>query len=74
MNFSETLNPYISQIGCTAKELAAAAGISEAQLSRWRSGEREPSLEQAARLAAGIASLRPDLDEKSIRDAKGQLL
>ena len=24
MNFSETLNPYISQIGCTAKELAAA--------------------------------------------------
>ena len=69
MHFSETLNPYISQIGCTAKELAAAAGISEAQLSRWRSGEREPSLEQAARLAAGIASLRPDLDEKSIRDA-----
>lgn len=69
MNFGEAINGYLAQIGCTAKELAAAAGVSEAQLSRWRSGKQTPSTDQAALLAAGIAALWPDVDEKGVRDA-----
>ena len=69
MNFGEAINGYLAQIGCTAKELAAAAGVSEAQVSRWRSGKQTPSADQAALLAAGIAALWPDADEKGVRDA-----
>ena len=57
MTFSEMLNQYISQLGCTAKELAAAAGVSEVQLSRWRNGKQTPAPDQAARLAEGITAL-----------------
>ena len=67
MNFGEAINGYLAQIGCTAKELAAAAGVSEAQVSRWRSGKQTPSADQAALLAAGIAALWPDADEKGVR-------
>ena len=69
MTFFELLNQYIAQIGCTAKDLAAASGVSEAQLSRWRSGERKPSPEQAACLAAGIAALDGSLDVEAVRSA-----
>ena len=69
MNIGERLNQYLAQIGCTAKELAAAAGVSEVQLSRWRTGKQTPSAEQAALLAAGIVALLPEADEESVRDA-----
>ena len=69
MDFGETLNRYLDRIGCTAKELAAAAGVSEAQLSRWRNGKQRPSEEQAALLAAGIAALWPEADEEEVRNA-----
>ena len=69
MDFGETLNRYLDRIGCTAKELAAAAGVSEVQLSRWRTGKQTPSAEQAALLAAGIVALLPEADEESVRDA-----
>ncbi len=42
MKFSETLNNLLSRLSCTAKELCAASGLSEATLSRYRSGERLP--------------------------------
>ena len=69
MTFFELLNQYIAQIGCTAKDLAAASGVSEAQLSRRRGGERKPSPEQAARLAAGIAALSGIQDIEAVRSA-----
>ena len=42
MKFNETLDQYMGQIGCTAKELAMESGLSPAVISRYRTGEREP--------------------------------
>ena len=42
MKYSEILNEYIEALGCMQKELAEAAGISPAALSRYRSGVRVP--------------------------------
>lgn len=59
MNFQQQLNDYIRLLGCTGKELAAAAHLSEGALSRYRSGERTPagSSLQLEKLAAGLAGL-----------------
>jgi len=64
MTFSNQLNDYINHIGCSAKELATASGLSEATLSRYRSGERfpEPESEALVKLAAGIAALAKERD------------
>ncbi len=48
------LSNYLKRLGCTAKTLAAASGVSAIQFSRWRNGSRRPSAEMLARLAAGI--------------------
>lgn len=59
MTFHEELNQYITQIGCTAKELSDVSGISAATLSRYRAGARIPGAdsEQLAKLAGGIVVL-----------------
>ena len=59
MRFSEELNRYILKLDCMAKELADAAGISAASLSRYRSGDRIPELDSDhfQRLCAAIARL-----------------
>lgn len=59
MKFNEKLNEYLAEVGCTAKELSAASGISPATLSRYRSGDRVPSVdtEQFTRLCEAIARL-----------------
>lgn len=57
MKFNETLNQYMGQIGCTAKELAMESGLSPAVISRYRTGEREPEQESLVKLAAGLAHL-----------------
>lgn len=44
MKFCDKLNEYIAMLSCTAKELCALSGISEATLSRYKSGERVPEL------------------------------
>ena len=44
MNFSEQLNEYMSQIDCSAKELSNISGLSPTVISRYRSGERTPSI------------------------------
>ena len=44
MTFSEQLNEYISKLGCTAKDLADASGLSAAVLSRYRTGSRVPEI------------------------------
>ena len=45
MKFNEQVNAYIEELNCTAKELADAAGLSAAVISRYRTGEREPGQE-----------------------------
>lgn len=56
-HFSDQLNELLTQAGCSSKELAAASGISEAAISRYRNGVRVPSEEQIRKLANGIAEL-----------------
>ena len=36
MKFNDLLNKYITEIGCTAKELSEVSGLSAAALSRYR--------------------------------------
>ena len=59
MTFSEQLNTYITLIGCSAKELSEASGLSGAAISRYRNGERipDPNGEQPAKLASALAAL-----------------
>ena len=59
MTFSEQLNAYITLIGCSAKELSEASGLSGAAISRYRNGERipDPNGEQPAKLASALAAL-----------------
>ena len=45
MKFSERLNNYINLLGCTAKDLSNASGLSTATLSRYRSGKRIPDVD-----------------------------
>lgn len=59
MKFNEQLNAYISQISCTAKELCALSGISQATLSRYRNCERIPESDSSAfeELCSAIAAI-----------------
>ena len=68
MTFDEQLNAYIALLGCTAKELSDASGLSPSVISRYRTGSRTPEadsgslqslIEGIVRLAAekGIAEL-----------------
>lgn len=76
MRFSEQLNAYIDAIGCTARQLSNASGLSPAVISRYRSGERVPALRgpQLDMLAAGLAALadaagRAGPDRQEAREA-----
>jgi len=64
MTFSELLNEYIERLGCTAKELSDFSGLSPAIISRYRTGDRIPTLgsEQVERLANGICALSENGD------------
>jgi len=55
MQFYEVLEKIIHHSGCTAKEIAKSAGISESTLSRYRKGERLPNADMAERIFSGIA-------------------
>ena len=57
MTFQELLNEYISKLNCTASELAEAAGLTAASLSRYRSGQRKPETDTIKKLSAGITSM-----------------
>lgn len=41
------LDQYLRMSGVTATEFARSLGVHSSQVSRWASGERVPSLEQA---------------------------
>ena len=64
MKFCDRLNLYIETLSCSAKTLSAASGISDAAISRYRSGEREPGRdsEQLLRLAQGICAIAAESD------------
>ena len=74
MKFCEKLNEYIALLSCTAKELCALSGISEATLSRYRSGERVPELGTKGfdGLCSGIAQIAkskaPNLTYEKIKE------
>lgn len=75
MRFYEKLNTYIEQLGCMAKDIAEASGISAATLSRYRSGERLPDMNSEAfkKLCLAIAQIakqknHSDLTEDSVRE------
>ena len=75
MDFGSVISAYLRQLGCTAKALADASGVSAIQLSRWRSGTRRPSAEMLARLADGIALLSGgDVERKEALDAMSAAL
>ena len=73
MGFDDVLNLYLDKTKCTAKELAAASGISAFALSRYRSGKRIPDQQQTEKLICGLVQLArentPELDEETIRNA-----
>lgn len=59
MSFSENLNLYISKLKCSARELADSSGLSEATISRYRSGVRIPERDSQSLtcLIKGISAL-----------------
>ena len=56
--FREKLNKYMELLNCSGKEFAEYSGISEATVSRYRSGARTPKAnsEDMKRLCRGISS------------------
>ncbi len=71
MKFNEQLNAYISQISCTAKELCARSGISQATLSRYRNCERIPESDSSAfeELCSAIAEIAAEKEIQGITAA-----
>ena len=66
MTFQKLLNDYLTQLGCTARELSAVSGISAPVISRYRSGSQSPDLAQCRKLSAGIAALAVERGWKEI--------
>ena len=56
MNFNEVLNNYIDDFDCSSKDLVEASGMSATVISRYRNGERIPSLNsnQLEQLSEGL--------------------
>lgn len=76
MKFSEKLNEYMENLDCSAKEICDSSGLSQATLSRYRSGERTPdigkdSFEKLCVAIAAIAQYRlaTDITEESVSSA-----
>lgn len=67
MEFYQLIDSYINEIGCSAKDLAEASGLSTSVISRYRTGERTPSPDSdiILKLAKGISAL-----SNSVRDEK----
>ena len=65
MNFKDTLNKYLKICNCSSKELSKKSSISEAVISRYRSGERTPKIDsiQLKKLSTSIEDI---IKEKEI--------
>ena len=75
MKFCEKLNEYMAKLGCPAKDICNASGISAATFSRYRSGERLPdgSSEAFEKLCFALAKIAaekniPDMSEDDIKN------
>lgn len=75
MNFSEKLNEYMEKLGCKAKDLSDASGLSAATLSRYRSGDRVPerNTEAFEQICGAIALLaqreqREEITKESVAE------
>lgn len=70
MDISQQIDQLLEKYNFTAKELAAASGLSVSVISRYRSGTRHPSQEQLRRLSNGFALMIKrqggSVDENSI--------
>lgn len=49
---------------CSQAELASLAGVSQATVSRWESGELNPNLDEMARIRAAALSASKDWDDR----------
>ena len=65
MTFDEQLNEYIALLGCTAKELSDASGLSPSVISRYRTGSRTPEAD-SGRLQSLIEGIVRPAAEKGI--------
>ena len=70
MTFHERLNEYMRDLSCNGKELSLYAGLSEAVISRYRKGEREPGVnsEQLQKIAKGIAAVSKKKNENVLSE------
>ncbi len=62
MTFSEQLNKYLEQFSCSSQELVTASGLSSTVVSRYRKGDRTPSIKstQLEQLVKGLCSIATD--------------
>ena len=62
MDFCEQLNQYIKQLGCSSKDLVDSSGLSSVVISRYRKGERSPSIRsrQIEQLIEGLYKISQD--------------
>ena len=72
MSFSERLDSYLKELGVSAKELSLESGVSQVVISRYRTGQRIPSLDNRGvleELAHGIEALSHKNDREAISAA-----
>ena len=71
MEFKEILNEYMYELQCSAKALSEASGLSEATISRYRSGERIPEAgsDNLAAMIKGLAAIAADCSAAAESDA-----
>lgn len=64
MTFSEQLTEYINKLECTVKDLAKASNLTQATVSRYKTGERTPPIESDSitKLTKGILFLSKKKD------------
>lgn len=78
MNFSDLLNKYINEIGCTSKELSKMSNLSEPAISRYRNGERIPKYDSDSfnNIIKGLSLLsnNPSINEETIRKSFDNIL
>lgn len=57
MKFNEVLKKYLNLIGCTSKDLAKNANLSESIISRYKNSNRIPSEENLNKISKSLESL-----------------
>lgn len=57
MTFSNILNKYMQDIGCSSKELANASSLSQSIISRYKNGERIPTNDNLKKISDGLQKI-----------------